>query len=193
MKDISRLKSEEFETLLGWLSEDREEAGAEYNKIRAGLLRYFRYKGCSDSHTLADETLNRVAAKIPTLDESKNYKKITVILGFAKNIVFEHLRNRKKENDKLKAHLLENNTFESAEEAENSGKIACMNKCLKEISAQEREIFFEYYGQENQKKSVARRQLAERIGCEMRALQVRVFRLRGILAKCIENCMKKNM
>lgn len=193
MKDISRLESEEFEILLGWLSEDREEAGAEYNKIRAGLIRYFRYKGCSDSQTLADETLNRVAAKIRTFDESKKYKKITIILGFAKMIVLEHLRERKKQNDKLKTHLAEKNIFEIADETESSGKIDCMNKCLEKISAKEREIFIGYYGQDKQKNSVARRQLAERIGCEMRALQIRVFRLRGVLAKCIENCMKKSM
>lgn len=193
MKDISRLKTEEFETLLGWFSEDREKAGAEYNKISEGLIRFFRFKGCADAQTLADETINRVAEKIPTFDESKNVKKITIFYGFASNIFLEYLRNNKRQIESLdKLSSNQNQFFEPIEEPDDS-KIQCLNKCLAELSEEEREIFLEYYGQEKEKKSDVRKKLAVRMQCAMNALQVRVFRMRGVLAKCINECVKKSL
>lgn len=193
MKDISRLKTEEFETLLGWLSEDREQAGTEYLQIRDGLIRFFRFKGCSDAPSLADEALNRVAAKIPNFDESKKVKRMTIFYGFASNIFLEYLRNEKKQNEKLNKHLAEKHNFATFDEDSNELKLECLNECLGKLPAEERDIFTEYYASEKEKNSDARRQLAARINCELNTLQVRVFRLRGVLAKCIENCMKKSL
>ena len=193
MKDISRLQPEDFETLLGWLSTDRETAGTEYIKIREGLIRFFRYKGCSDSQTLTDETVNRVAEKIPTFDESKNVKKISIFYGFAVNVFREYLRSEKQRNARLNEFSIEQRSFSEPGDEQGEVKIECLNKCLAELSAEEREIFLEYYGQEKEKKSEARRKIAGRLQCEMNTLQVRIFRLRGVLAKCIEKCMKKKL
>lgn len=193
MKDISRLKPEEFETLLGWLSEDREQAGTEYLQIRDGLIRFFRFKGCSDAPSLADEALNRVAAKIPGFDETKKVKRMTIFYGFASNIFLEYLRNKKKQNEKLNKHLETQNNFAAFEDGSDEPRLECLNECMDKLSAEEREIFTEYYASEKEKKSEARKNLADRMNCELNTLQVRIFRLRGGLAKCIENCLKKSL
>lgn len=193
MKDLSRLKPEEFETLLGWLSDDREQAGTEYLQIRAGLIRFFRFKGCSDAPSLADETLNRVAAKIPHFDETKKVRRMTIFYGFASNIFLEYLRKEKKQNEKLNKHLATQNNFTAFDENSNETQLECLNECLGKLSVEEREIFTEYYASEKEKKSEVRKKLAARIKCELNTLQVRIFRMRGILAKCIENCMKKSL
>lgn len=193
MKDISRIKTEDFEILLGWFSKDREQAGAEYNKIREGLIRFFRFKGCSDSQTLADETINRVAEKIRTLDESKNVKKISIFYGFASNIFHEYLRAKKRQTEKLDKISETQKMFSEIEENDSAERIGCLNKCLNELSAEEKAIFIEYYAPEKEKKSDARKKIAGRMNCEMNALHVRVFRLRSALAKCIGKCMKKSL
>lgn len=194
MKDISRLQTEELETLLGWLSEDREQAGTEYIKIREGLIRFFRFKGCSDSQTLADETINRVAEKIPTFDEFKKVKNTSIFYGFAVNVFREYLRNEKRQNEKLNQFSIEQKRFTESHSDENTAsKTECLNECLAKLTLEEKEIFLEYYGQVKEKKSDARKKIAERLQCEMNTLQVRIFRLRGVLSKCIENCMKKKL
>lgn len=194
MKDISRLQSEDLETLLGWLSEDREQAGTEYIKIRDGLIRFFRYKGCSDSQTLADETINRVAEKVPSLVESQTAKKISIFYGFAVNVFREYLRIEKRQNEKLNRLSIEQKRFaENYSDDDAGSRVECLNECLGKLSPEEKEIFLAYYGQGKEKKSAARRKLAGRLGCEMNTLQVRIFRLRGVLSKCIENCMKKKL
>ena len=193
MKDISRLKPEEFETLLGWLSEDREQAGTEYLQIRDGLIRFFRFKGCSDAQSLADEAFNRVAAKIPNFDESKKVKRMNIFYGFASNIFMEYLRNKKKQTKKLYEYSVAQQNIAAYGNESDEPKLDCLNECLNELSDEEKEIFTEYYATEKEKKSVARRQIAARINCELNTLQVRVFRLRGVLAECIKNCMKKSL
>ena len=90
MNNNSTLEQEDFDQLLRWLSTDREEAGKKYELVREGLIRFFRYKGCHDSESLADETINRVASKVSTLDTTQNFKTITYFYGFAANILLEN-------------------------------------------------------------------------------------------------------
>ncbi len=91
MIKTSVLSQEDFDALLEWLSSDREEAGEKYEKTRAGLIKFFRFRGCADEELLADETITRVAAKLSTFDFSKNVKNISFFYGFAKNIYLEYL------------------------------------------------------------------------------------------------------
>src|SRR5215216_2251273 len=61
------LTSEEFDDLLSWLDPNRERAGSRYEEIRAGLIKRFRWRGCSDAEDLADKTINRVVKKLPEI------------------------------------------------------------------------------------------------------------------------------
>jgi RNA polymerase sigma factor (sigma-70 family) len=194
MKDISRLKPEEFEALLDWLSNDREKAGMEYLKIRAGLVRYFRFKGCAAAHDLADEAINRVAAKVSTFDREKDDNKSSVFYGFAAKIFLEYLRDEKRRSEKLSEFTsVQKRVAVMDEKEEDEVKMRCLEKCLAELSAADREIFIEYYAPEGEKKSEHRKKIAARMGCAMNALQVKIFRLRGQLAGCMKKCMKNNL
>lgn len=75
-----------FEALLSLLSDDREEAGRLYERLRLGLIRFFQARGCSDCTGLADETLNRVAVKIGDFDPKLNNKPTSFIFGFAAKV-----------------------------------------------------------------------------------------------------------
>ena len=62
-KDWS-LSQEDFDALLAWLDPEREQAGLKYEQIRGSLIKIFTGRGCTDPEELADETINRVTAKI---------------------------------------------------------------------------------------------------------------------------------
>ena len=96
MKKDLTLTQEDFDSLLGWLSSDRDEAGVLYEKIREGLIRFFRFRGCDDPSTLADETINRVALKVNTFDSAKDVKTITYFYGFASNVFFRVFADEQK-------------------------------------------------------------------------------------------------
>ena len=193
MNNNSTLEQDDFDQLLRWLSADREEAGEKYEQVREGLIRFFRYKGCNDSETLADETINRFAGKVTTLDTSQNFKTITYFYGFAANILLENNRKVGANNVQLDSLEIFQHPNSGFDEDSTDDKFNCLEKCLQELSADEREIMIEYYSKDKLAKIQARKLLAERLKCDLNALQVKTFRLRNTLGKCVRKCMKNSL
>ena len=192
MKKTYAFQQQEFESLLNWLSDDREVAGEKYEQVRRGLIRFFRFKGCGNAEDLADETISRVAARINSLDVYKDTKVITYFYGFAANILFEYKRavNREIAHDDS---LLLASQIQPDSENDFDCRTACLRDCLNMLSAEDRRIFIEYYSDTTTKKMETRRKIAQRLNCEVKTLHVRVFRLRSSLKVCINKCVGKNM
>ena len=58
------LSPESFDRLMNWLHPNREEAGQEYQRIRAHLIGHFQAHGCPYPDRLADATMDRAAEKL---------------------------------------------------------------------------------------------------------------------------------
>src|SRR5260370_35137478 len=58
-----------LDALLARLDADRTRAGAKYETLRLGLIRFFEWRGASAPVEHADETLDRVAREIRQGDE----------------------------------------------------------------------------------------------------------------------------
>src|SRR4051794_35744276 len=56
-----------FNELLNWFAPDLETAGQQYELIRQKLIALFRCRACVFPDELADETINRVARKLPQI------------------------------------------------------------------------------------------------------------------------------
>ncbi len=192
MKKDFTLKQEDFDALLGWLSANREEAGKQYEKIREGLIRFFRFRGCADPQMLADETINRVAVKISTFDFSKNVKTITYFYGFASKIYLEYLRTIKSREVQLETEYFPASRNFVVTEDSSTTECDCLENCLTKLSREESSLVIQYYGREKSEKFELRRKLAEGMNLKMPALHTRVFRIRSILRECIEECMREN-
>ena len=188
MDNSKILTQETFDTLLNWLSPDREEAGEKYEKIRQGLLRFFYFKGCSNSEDLADETINRVVKKLPNLDFSAGNKPITIFQGFANNIYLEYLKKERREVP------LEDTTKISSGNNENvlEDKAEYLEHCLQKLSEIERLLVLQYYSQEKSLKFEHRRNLATKLNLTMGAMHIKIHRIRKTLRDCIEKCLGKN-
>ena len=90
MRKESTINEDDFNNLLKWLSPDKEEAGEQYEKIRDGLISFFRFHRCNDPLALADETINRVTHKVSTFTINEKIKTISFFYGFAKKILLEY-------------------------------------------------------------------------------------------------------
>ncbi len=180
MKKDWELSQEKFDTLLDWLSEDREKAGEKYEEIRNSLVRLFELKGCVDSQTLADETINRFISKIHTLELNNNVKPITIFYGFAKNVRLESLRRKESqlEPELYKLTVAENNSNEYLDYLE---------ECLKKRSPAEKDLILGYYEKDKSEKFEQRRLLAQKLNIAVSAMHTRVHRIRLSLQKCIES------
>lgn len=190
MKTANSISQNEFDALLGWLSDDRDEAGVIYEKIRGGLIRFFRFKGCADPLTLADETINRVARKVETFDSSKNVKTITYFYGFATNVFLEDTRSRREISWETEDFSVIEN-FPAADDAPLIEE-SCLEHCLNELSPDESALIVRYYEKDKNEKFEARKKLADSMNLKMPALHTKVFRIRGVLRECVEKCLEKN-
>ncbi len=178
------VKQNEFDALLEWLSEDREDAGTKYEKIRQGLIRFFYFKGCRNGEDLADETIKRVSGKLSTLDLSTGNKQITIFYGFASNVFMEEMK-------RLKREVSIDRDFPLEAPKNNEERQSCLDKCLLRLSESDRILVLEYYSKTNIAKVEHHRKLSEERGLSANSLYIKVHRLRKSLKTCVEKCMSE--
>lgn len=189
MKKTNTLTPENFTALLGWFSPDPDEAGKKYEEVREGLIRYFRFRGCADSAVLADETITRVAVKLPTFDLSNNVKTITYFYGFAKNIFREYLaQNKKKEVDFDAERSLNTASYDDFNDPDPI-EFKCLDRCLTKLPEAERDLLLQYYSKNKREKLELRKKLAEQLHLKKGTLHTRVHRLKINVGKCLKKCM----
>lgn len=191
MKYKYELVQGQFDAVLELLSNNREEAGDKYERLRLGLIRYFDIKGCHDPELLADETINRVAQKAALFDRSRNTKPSAFFYGFAANVLAEYYRSGRKEVD------LGDNQFAAAEdlpdEIVDDERMWCLQKCMARLSAMESALVIKYFAEEGSEKLAQRRKMCADLNCSPAALHTRVFRIKSTLKSCIGQCLAGEM
>jgi DNA-directed RNA polymerase specialized sigma24 family protein len=175
---------EAFDKLLAWLDPDREQAGQKYQKIQSRLISIFSCHGCAEPEKLADETIDRVTAKIDWLLENYVGEPIRYFCGVSRNVLKEDLRSRVRPTI---SPTYENEIDESFQEKHN-----CLDKCMSELTAHNQSLVLAYYEAEGQAKIVGRKKLAEQSGITLTALRIRVFHIRVQLSKCLKVCLESS-
>lgn len=190
------LRQEEFDSLLGLFSENREEAGLIYEELRTNLVRYFESRDCRDADILADETLFRVASKAHTFDPSRHTRPTSFVFGFASKILLEYARRPQKMRityDRWVQTTLLPPVVESKDGDVEAERLDCLQECLGEMSPEDRELLLSYYSKEKQAKIQSRKLMAESLGIKMETLHMRVHRLRETLKKCMKRCQSDGL
>lgn len=175
-----------FDKLLELLGPDRELAGEEYERLHHGLATYFQKRESASAEELADETLDRVmnrVAKGELISDLERY-----CFGVARMVLIENSRQEKALEKVGVEHLLSEpvpiiDLKESSEQ-----QLECLDKCLQELSPDDRELILDFYGLERRAKIENHKAMAEKIGVTINALRVRVYRVRRRLEYCIRQC-----
>lgn len=179
--------AENINQLLNWLAPDRAQAGEKYEEIRHSLIKIFTWNQCHDAGALADETIDRVALKMPRLAETFVGDPVLYFYGVAKNLLKEYLRH-----STLETPAEEDLTAPPAtpDDSFNSEQVYdCLERCLAQLKAEDQRLVLNYYQRERQDKIDFRKKLAEELGITLNALRVKLFRIRTTLQKCIEGCL----
>lgn len=185
------LTSNAFELFLARLDPDSLQAADKYEELRLKLTKFFVWRGCPESQAdpLADETLDRVAAKLAQGVEIQSLKAFACETG--RYVWLEYRRKYKEDN-------FGDDTPEIAVEPQLPDdpdlRIACLRSCLVEITNDEndRVLILGYYDTENVEKiKDQRKSLAEKLGLTANTLKVKASRLRDRLEKCINECVRK--
>ena len=175
---------EAFDEMLKWLDPDRDQAGKKYRKIHARLIGIFSNHGCSDPEKLADETIDRVIAKMDSLLHNYEGEPARYFCGVARNILKEDLKHRNTQQP-----LDEHDQIESG--VDDQTKFDCLDKCMAELPAQSQSVILAYYEEQGLAKIERRKKLAEQLGITVTALRLRVFHMRLQLSRCMEECLQQ--
>lgn len=185
---MADLTAEGFEKLLQRLDADPAQAAERYEELRLKLVKFYSWRGCPEASAdeLADETFNRVAAK---LEEGVEIESLNAYAcQISRYVWLEFSRKRKEDNygDEMPEQSVEPEIPDEPDE-----RLKCLKKCLAEVTdnKEDRELIIGYYDRDaGEKQKEARRSLAEKFGLKMNALKVKACRLRAKLEKCITDC-----
>ena len=177
------ITQEQFDSLLSWLDADREIAGKKYETIRSGLIRIFISKGFTDAEDLADETINRVMLRLPSI--RKNYKGVPACYfhGVARNIMRE-CRHRKE----FAAGVVD---VRVEAEVGIFDEHDCLGHCLSCLSVSRRNLILDYYLYEEHNKVEHRKRIAQQLNITLGAVRNRAFQIRLNLENCMRRCALK--
>jgi DNA-directed RNA polymerase specialized sigma24 family protein len=70
-------------------------------------------------------------------------------------------------------------------------RVECLQRCLQNLSDENRDMILAYYAEDKSAKIENRKQLAERLQVPLNALRIRALRVREKLEKCITHCRKQ--
>ncbi len=180
------LTRENFDRLLAWLHPEREQAGKVYEEIRSVLMKVFRSHDCPVPEELADETINRVAKKLPEIVETYVGDPARYFYRVAHYVHLEYLR-RQPETTTLSEDLPL--PPESDEDIE--VEYDCLEGCVRQLNPRNRELVLHYYQGEKGVKIERRRELARRLNIELPVLRLQAHRIRTGLKKCMRECLRQ--
>lgn len=193
MKKSFTLTKEKLDNLFEWLSSDGDEAGAKYEEVRESLIRFFRVRDCADPISLTDETLNRVADKLPEEEAERKKIPLKYIYGFAVNIYREYERISSKTEIQLDQSLPLAPLVSQDFAGNQSKDVGCLEECLARLSPDESEMMLDYYGQEKSVRPDFRMKLAEEHHITIQTLHTRVHRIKAKLKECVEKCLNEKI
>ena len=185
---MPKLSAESLEALLQWLDPCPDTAGERYRNVQRKLIRLFSFKGADCPEELADEVMDRVAARVlrdgPPVPSAQH---IRWFYGVAKRVFLEFTRRPKSKpfSDwiyrSFSTHSIHSEGLEQADR--------CLACCLSKLDDNERALLLQYYDFPLQGKASHRSRMARELHVPLNTLRVRMCRQRASLGACFLRCM----
>ena len=190
MKKDWVLTQDAFDSLLDWLDADRDRAGRKYESIRLRLIKIFTCRGCHQAEELADETINRVVARVVELASGYEGDPALYFYGVSQKVHLEYLRKVHTQPINLAAESSQNSqTIDLTSDIE--PEYECLERCLEQLPPDNRDLVLRYYQQERKAKIEHRKSLAAELGIAVNALRIRAHRIRLVLQRCVRDCIEQ--
>jgi len=160
----------------------------EYEVLRRKLIAFLDLRGAARPEVAADETLDRVARKLEdgvAIESLRAY-----VFGVARRVLLESERRERRERIVQEAWVLLHREPD-APDAETQRRLACLDKCLRSLAAENRAIIEAYHGSAGGSLRGGRVDLAARLNLSEGALRTRAHRIRNELGACARRCLAR--
>jgi DNA-directed RNA polymerase specialized sigma24 family protein len=166
------------------LDPDTERAGAAYEALRRALIAFFAWRGAGTPDELADEVLDRLAARLGEGVAVENVPRFA--RGIARLVLLEYWRRPDARPGSLDDGGV---THPFAADPPEDVLHGCLERCLSELPREGRELILGYYGAHGRLRIEGRKRLAAAVGASETALRNRAQRLRDRLERCVLGCV----
>lgn len=182
-----------FGRLLAWLDDGTNSNGERYLEMRRRLVAFFDRRNRPAADDLADETFNRIARTLEQTGCILTRPPARYCYVVAKFVLLEDLRRERKHvplHDTWNADVARGVVRVGPEEGVivREQRLDCLDRCLQELKAEQRDLIIEYYADARRQKIERRRDLAKQLGITMNGLGIRAWRIRDRLMTCVEGC-----
>lgn len=175
-----------FDRLFEKLSHDGSKPEVFYERLHQKLETVFRLKGLKQSDIAADESLDRLAAKL----EDKHYKTEEIerlAFSIARYVYKEFYRGESKEEKAIDGFRQTLLNADPQGEIEKEKRWQIQLRVLERLPAEDRQLLLDYYKEGTSKfKDQWREQLAKSRNLSKNSLRVKVLRIRTKLEKILE-------
>jgi DNA-directed RNA polymerase specialized sigma24 family protein len=178
--------AEAFAALLARLGPDTDRAGAAYESLRRALVALFTWRGAATPEECADETLDRLAARLNNGARVEDVPRFA--RGIARLVLLEHWRRPDARRTPLQE--VDPDRHPAPDATEDDTLRECLNRCLSELPPEGRELILKYYVAEGRTRIERRKRMAVSLGVSETALRNRAQRLRDRLERCITGCLR---
>jgi DNA-directed RNA polymerase specialized sigma24 family protein len=177
------LNAAAFATLLERLDPDADRAGAAYESLRRALLAFFTWRGAPTPEESADETLDRLAARLRegvVVDDVPRFTR-----GIARLVLLESWRRP----DARRVDIQDVEPAAAAPPEPGDDVLHdCLERCLAELPDEGRDLILRYYCADGRTRIEGRKRMAAALGVSETALRNRAQRLRDRLERCVLTC-----
>jgi DNA-directed RNA polymerase specialized sigma24 family protein len=183
------LNPDQFEVLLRQLGPDRDLAGARYEQLRRRLVTILTYRGCTHPEEVADETMDRVARRLAEDPAGAEIGDPTpFVFGVAWNVAREWIRRQRT------VPLPDGWDAADPSESEMPGLESdvgqgCLERCLRCLPPQDKDIVLTYYQEEGLAKIRHRAMVARQLKISSNALRLKIHRITLRLRECVFHCV----
>jgi DNA-directed RNA polymerase specialized sigma24 family protein len=179
------LNADAFALLMARLGPEPESAGLAYESLRRTLVGFFAWRGASRPDECADETLDRLAAKLAegvVVEDVRRFAR-----GIARLVLLEHWRDPEAQRASLDEAVPP--VAPPPAPGDEERLHACLDRCLAELPEAGRTLIVAYYVAQDRERIVSRKRIASELGVSESALRNRMQRLRDRLERCLAACM----
>jgi DNA-directed RNA polymerase specialized sigma24 family protein len=184
-----------FDRLLDWLDDGVGSNGERYVEMRRRLVAYFERRNRPAAEELADETLTRIARTLEQTGSIATRPPARYCYVIARFVLLEDFRRERRQVPLDEPLIGDLSREQMARRIEAAGdhdarerRLARLDRCLRMLKPEQRELIVEYYRDSRREKIERRRRLAKRLGISMNALGIRVHRIRDALMRCMKSC-----
>jgi DNA-directed RNA polymerase specialized sigma24 family protein len=185
-RDPGGLSPSAFASLLSRLGPDADSAGRAYESLRRALVGFFTWRGASTPEECADETLDRLAARLGEGVDVRDVPRFA--RGIARLVLLEHWRR-----PDAQSSSLEERPERAMAECGPADEVLhlCLDRCLAELPPEGGKLIVDYYVAEGRTRIERRKEIARTLGLSDTALRNRAQRLRDRLESCIAECARE--